>query len=214
MVSFENSKLYYLDIGNRGRAGGIRLLLHDAGVSFQDNRLSFAKWAQFKPTLFEKYPTAVLPVMETAGGQYFGATVPLMHLLGKELGYTPTELQEASLVEQTADLASSFLHDFIKPMFQPDQLEYHKTVELPLHVARFERIYGARPSGPYVLGVRITYADFLVYDILRQEEILNKLQTSPNLAAFVKAFEERPKIKPYLATFPEKEPELVVQYVK
>ena len=61
-------------------------MLHDADVNFRDNRFSFDEWAKVKPSFIEKYPTAVLPAIETADGQFFGATVPVMRLLGKELG--------------------------------------------------------------------------------------------------------------------------------
>ncbi|KAI9495849.1 hypothetical protein BDB00DRAFT_937392 [Zychaea mexicana] len=169
MISFTNSKLYYFDTGTRGRAEAIR------------------------------YPVAVLPFIETQDGQYFGTTVPLLRILGKQL-------------EQTADLASGWVQDYVKIFFQPEQIKYHETEETPRHVVRFERIYGVYTNGPYALGNQITYADFLVYHIIRQEKLLEKLESCPNLDAFIKAFEGRPRIKACLATLPKQEADLVVSY--
>ncbi|KAI9277209.1 hypothetical protein BDA99DRAFT_495153 [Phascolomyces articulosus] len=210
MISFENSTLYYYTVGTRGRAEAIRFLLRDAGVNYQDFQFSFDEWNDLKPKLMKKFPMAVLPCIETQDGQFFGSTVPLLRILGKELGYYPTGgVQDDHFIENTADLASDWVSDYCKMFYCPNQLDFHLNMEIPLHLSRLERIYGAYPSGPYALGNEITYADFLVYHILYQEKFLDKLhESNPNLEKFARAFEERPKMKAYLATLPKNEPEI------
>ncbi|KAI9253957.1 hypothetical protein BDA99DRAFT_540559 [Phascolomyces articulosus] len=211
MISFEDSKLHYLNVGTRGRGEPIRFILRDAGVNYQDVLYSFPEWGESKAKIAEMYPAAVLPFIETKDGQYFGATVPLLRLLGKQLGYYPTDPEDDHFIEQTADLASGWVAEYCNLFFLPDQKEYHRTYVMPHHLARIERLYAAYPNGPYALGAKITYADFLVYHILYQEKLLDNLQ-SLHLNEFVKAFENRPKIKAYLDTLPKQEEDIVIDY--
>jgi glutathione S-transferase len=49
----------------------------------------------------------------------------------------------------------------------------------------------------------MTFPDFMVYHLIDDDSARNKLANYPNLAKFVKAFEQRPNIKKYLASLPQ-----------
>ena len=75
-----------LNILAQGRGEPARLLLRDAGVPFEDNRLEFPEWVTLKNQLSKEYPAAALPLLKTGDGEYYGLTVPLMRFLSRELG--------------------------------------------------------------------------------------------------------------------------------
>ncbi|KAI9269244.1 glutathione S-transferase [Phascolomyces articulosus] len=212
MTVLTNLKYYYLNIGTQGRGEPARLLLHDAGVPFEDIRLEFPDWFALKHEIMNDYPAAALPLLKTGDGEYHGLSGPLMRFLGRELGYDATSKKEARFVEQVSDLVGDWYQDYIRLFFQPDQKDFHNKHFRNLHIERFERLYGHHNDGPYVLGSQITYADFSVYAILRQDRVLESLdkKENPNLYRFVKEFEERKNIKEYIASFPKDEEPIVV----
>ena len=69
-----------------------------SNVNFRDKRVSFGEWDEVKPALFEKYPVAVLPFIETEGGQYFGATVSLLRIWAKNLGKLYSNIEILTVV--------------------------------------------------------------------------------------------------------------------
>merc|ERR1712224_892357 len=60
-VAFFTMKLIYFDM--QGRAEFSRLLLAQAGVQYEDKRISQAEWEKLKPTM----PFAELPALEVDG---------------------------------------------------------------------------------------------------------------------------------------------------
>ncbi|KAI8142723.1 glutathione S-transferase [Fennellomyces sp. T-0311] len=210
MTVLSNLKYYYLNLGTQGRGEPARLLLHDAGVSFQDNRLEYEDWLALKAKLAKEYPVGALPLLITGDNEYYGLSVPLMRMLGRELGYDVAGKKESHFVEQVADLTSDWFQDCVRLFFQPEQREFHNKNLKGIHVGRIERLYGCHSDGPYLLGPQITYVDFMVYAILRQDKLLTSLKDYPNLAKFVESFENRKNLKEYIASYPTDEPDIVV----
>ncbi|KAI7847315.1 glutathione S-transferase [Circinella umbellata] len=194
MTVLTNLKYYYLNLGTQGRGEPARLLLHDANVSFEDNRLEFPEWMAFK-----------------RDGEYHGLSGPLMRFLAHELGYDAATKKEAHFIDQIADLSSDWLQDCIRLFFQPDQRDFHNKVFKPNHLGRMESMYGYYADGPYALGKQITYADFMVYSVLRQNNLVKDLiEENPNLFKYVQAFEDRKNLKEYIASFPKDEQPIVI----
>ncbi|KAI7850044.1 glutathione S-transferase [Circinella umbellata] len=211
MTVLTNLKYYYLNLGTQGRGEPARLLLHDANVSFEDNRLEFPEWMALKSELSKDYPVAALPLLKTGDGEYHGLSGPLMRFLGHELGYDAATKKEAHFIDQIADLSSDWLQDCIRLFFQPDQRDFHNKVFKPNHLGRMESMYGYYADGPYALGKQITYADFMVYSVLRQDNLVKDLnEENPNLFKFVQAFEDRKNLKEYIASFPKDEQPIVI----
>ncbi|RCH95649.1 hypothetical protein CU098_001948, partial [Rhizopus stolonifer] len=74
---------------------------------------------------------------------------------------------------------------------------YVKT-QKPKWYEMFEKYYQQNSKGPYILGDRITYMDFMVYHLIDDEESIPTLSNYPSLKLLVEEFEKRPKIKEYL----------------
>ena len=64
----------------------------------------------------------------------------------------------------------------------------------------FENIL-ATHKGPYLLGGTITYPDFVLFHMMEDDgTATSKTPTHPYINAFIKAMQERPNLKSYLAT--------------
>lgn len=57
-------------------------------------------------------------------------------------------------------------------------------------------------KGPFVLGERITYADFVIYQVMHDEGLTKDptgvLSEFPKLTALVESVEARPNVKAYM----------------
>ncbi|KAG2220676.1 hypothetical protein INT45_008219 [Circinella minor] len=205
MTVLTNLKYYYLNLGTQGRGEPSRLLLHDANVSFEDNRLEFPEWMALKSELSKEYPAAALPLLKTGDGEYYGLSGPLMRFLSHELGYDAAGKKETHFIDQIADLSSDWLQDCIRLFFQPDQRDFHNKVFKPNHLGRMESMYGYHADGPYALvsdtSKNITTATATTTIDYKE---------NPNLSKFVQAFEDRKNLKEYIAAFPKDEQPIVI----
>ncbi|KHN82505.1 Glutathione S-transferase 1 [Toxocara canis] len=72
-------KLTYFDI--RGLGEGARLIFHQAGVKFEDNRLKREDWPALKP----KTPFGQLPLLEV-DGEMLAQSAAIYRYLGRQFG--------------------------------------------------------------------------------------------------------------------------------
>ncbi|KAI7847252.1 glutathione S-transferase [Circinella umbellata] len=205
MTLTSHVKLTYFNIGTRGIAEPIKLLLQDSETSHEYTRVELDEWPKGKTEFIEKgLIFGTVPFVEL-DGKYLGASVPLMRLLSKKLGgkYQGSTDEEEYLVDMIADFCIDWRGDISRATFIKDTREKYITEQKPKHQGRFEQAYGLN-DGPYLLGQKISYADFIVYhNIVKDGQRTQGLEQYPNLAKFVKAFEERPNLKEYVATYPE-----------
>uniref|UniRef100_A0A914EG76 GST N-terminal domain-containing protein n=1 Tax=Acrobeloides nanus TaxID=290746 RepID=A0A914EG76_9BILA len=103
-------KLYYLDFEGRGEP--IRLLLHYAGVSFEDFRINFQDW---KDTWKAKMPFGSVPVLEIDG-----VMLPESHAIGrylaKKFGLVGGDDLEAAQIDALLSHFEEFFKESIQPM--------------------------------------------------------------------------------------------------
>ncbi|ORY91033.1 hypothetical protein BCR43DRAFT_566624 [Syncephalastrum racemosum] len=195
-------KLYYFDLGTRGKGENIKLLLQDAGVPHEYVRIKQADWPTIKPQLQEKGNVAgCLPAVETETGKFYTGTIPTMRTLSRKLGkYMPSDDEQQHVADLVADLSLDWFNTFFDIFHGKITLdEHHKTV-MPKHITRVEQIYGEN-EGPYLLGSEICYADFLIFHILWDENLRHQAEY-PNLRKMQQAIESRPNLKDYLASLP------------
>ncbi|CEP13474.1 hypothetical protein [Parasitella parasitica] len=198
--------LYYFLVANKvtlARGENVKLMLVDAGLDHKYVRVERDEWPNIKGKLQEKGAhSCTLPYIEVDNQRFF-KTVPIMRYIstkldGKYHGSTPEENQLLDVVCEVSDV----WFDHLKISFAGSEevKDNYTNNTLPAQIEMFEKFY-ADCKGPYLLGEKITYPDFLVYHMIDDGGAREKLKgTAPNLVKFVEAFEERPNIKNYLVS--------------
>ena len=101
-------KLHYF--AGYARAEPLRLMLHHAGVQYEEVFVEEAEWPKVKPTM----PGGSLPVLELPTGEKLGQTCSLARYLGRLHGYQPTDPTLAYLSDAlAADFNEAVLMAFL-----------------------------------------------------------------------------------------------------
>ncbi|KAG2230815.1 glutathione S-transferase [Thamnidium elegans] len=202
----EKITLYYFLVNNKATLGlgeNIKLLLEDAALEHEYVRLELDEaWNNKKVQLVkEGLYSGTLPYIEV-GGKKFGRTVPIMRYISVKLGnkYHGANDEENQILDSAADIIGDWFES-AKLAFNGSNEDKKKYVEVdtPRFLDIFERYLSAQ-EGPYILGEKISYSDFLIYHRLDDDMALDRLADYPNLTKFVQSFVERPNIKKHLAS--------------
>ncbi|OKL59302.1 hypothetical protein UA08_05037 [Talaromyces atroroseus] len=196
---------HYLDIGRLGRGEVVRLFLRDAGIDFKDVRYAYDDtWPATSKDLMEKgiSLTGKLPAIEYKGkilSQSFHQHIPILRFFARELGdYEGGSNYEKYVVDAVSDLYIDWRSQWVACLSGVTE-EYKKKITVDYYHL-ISRYYAER-GGPYLLGDKITYVDFAVYQSIDNDERIGTLPPLPeNLVKFRKIFEERPRIAEYIAS--------------
>ena len=191
-------KLYYFDA--TGRAEPIRLLLHYAGVKFEDVRYKNEEWPKVK----EKFELKQMPVLEIDGKQYC-QSYAITEYLGAKYGFLPKshdELYRCLFVMNTAEEIFVKAYQGIHPIspFDPKEKEAisKKLLEVdgPLALAAIEKKLKENCSKDFIVGCKYTIADFYLIGFYASVLIIPE---------YNKAFAERIRTKyPLLQAYVDK----------
>ncbi|KAI9248008.1 glutathione S-transferase [Phascolomyces articulosus] len=212
----DDVKLYYFDYSRTGGLGEpIKMLLEDFEVKheyiqLQRNEEEWDNDMKKKLVACKEKPFNSLPLLETKDGKRFFCSGPILRFIAKKIGMLDDlNDEEIQLIDAVQDVSydwyGSFAFHVVRPIVFPEnQKEYLDTLA-PGHASRIDRLYTIH-DGPYILGSKISYADYMVYHTIDDHRpILGDFKTYPNLTKFIQAFEERPIMKTYLASLPKKE---------
>ncbi|KAI9266999.1 glutathione S-transferase [Sporodiniella umbellata] len=195
-------KLYYFAEVNgsttMGRGEFVKLLLEDAGLEHEYERVTFEQWGEKKQELIkQKVPSPTLPYI-TIGDKYYGKTVPIMRFIAKKLGkYNGSNDDEEQVLDAHADTVMDWAYRWASAVFGKSEealKTYEQTHRINSHAA-IETIL-ASSNGPYVLGEKITYVDFLIYH-MTDDDVQGAVdsQKYPNLQKLLDAIKARPSLK-------------------
>ncbi|CAJ1952881.1 unnamed protein product [Cylindrotheca closterium] len=194
-------ELIYFDAP--GRAEPIRMLLHFAGIEYEDTRFPGSEWPAIKPTT----PLGFVPVMKIDGKQYCQSLSLTRYAAKLADWYPASEFQAlkcdmvAETINELAALApKSKDQDELKKLrqeFQKDTLtKYWKFVEGIIQ----------ENGGILVSGSTPTFADLLIQQSVLMIKLgfwdhidTNFFDDYPGLNATCKAVEENEKVKAYMA---------------
>ncbi|KAL2834270.1 glutathione S-transferase [Aspergillus cavernicola] len=191
---------HYLAIGRLGRGEVLNLFLKDAGIAVDDIRYP---WDESWPATSEKLKeqgitrTGLLPALEYHGS-ILTQHIPTLRYLARELGaYDGETSYEKYLVDAVADIYNDWRANWVSNL-KSASAEY-KDEYAPKYYKLLAQYYSDR-QGPYLLGEKITYVDFAVYQSLDNERRTGSLPaTIPEpLVKLQKAVEARPNIAEYL----------------
>uniref|UniRef100_A0A5F9CD48 Glutathione S-transferase n=1 Tax=Oryctolagus cuniculus TaxID=9986 RepID=A0A5F9CD48_RABIT len=194
--------LGYWDI--RGLAHAIRLLLEYTDTSYEEKRYTMgdapdydqSQWLSEKFTLGLDFPN--LPYLIDGTRKLTQSNAILRYLARKHglCGETEEERIRVDILEnQLMDNRFQLVNVCYSPDFEKLKPEYLKG--LPEKLQLYSQFLGKRP---WFAGDKITFADFLVYDVLDQNRIFvpGCLDAFPNLKDFMSRFEGLPKISAYM----------------
>ncbi|ORZ09520.1 class gamma glutathione S-transferase [Absidia repens] len=206
---FESVTLHYFDYlpGKKKTAAlgeNIHLLLKDAGLQYTYIRHKNNEWPEIRQDMIEnkKIFSPTMPFVEVDGFA-FNKTAPAMRYLSKKLGkYGGKNEEEEYTLDAIADCTHDYWRAILPVFFATDEaiLNEHMEKTTLKYLDIFERAFAADPSGPYILGLELSYADILVYHVLDDDNALGKAKEYPHLAAFIESFTLRPNLVDYFNT--------------
>jgi len=206
-------KLTYFDVKARGEA--IRWALILAEIPFDDNRLSFAQWAQLKENA-ERFPYGTLPVLELADGTCVAQSAAILKYVGKLAQLYPEDAFQQAKVDEIVALMRELLEKIIPVYFgtilfgkdEATKREEEKGLEektLPTMLGNLERVVARNKTAGVCVGDGVTIADIQVAALLEMifDGMMNissqLLDTCPRVQQVVNAVQHHPNIKAYLA---------------
>ncbi|KAI9264908.1 hypothetical protein BDA99DRAFT_507220 [Phascolomyces articulosus] len=223
-AELDNVKLYYFNYNLTDGVGEpIKLLLEDSQVRHQYIQIERTPdtWDNsFREELIASdKPYDCLPFIETQDGERYFCSGPILRFLSKKLGLldglSDKDVQFLDSVENLAfDFYISLAEHTVRPIVTEENRKKYITLGCRRHAARMERLYSIH-DGPYALGSKVSYPDYVVYHTLYElRPILDVNKEFPNLAKLVDAIEKRPNIKEYIASRPQKNGPLEKELLK
>ncbi|XP_064391297.1 hematopoietic prostaglandin D synthase-like [Halichondria panicea] len=199
-------KLTYFNI--RGRVEIIRLIFKQAGVEFEDVRVSQGEeWLKLKPSM----PYGTIPVLEVDGKQLPGRG-SIQRYLAEKFGLAGSNDFENAQVHSIVDAENDFAQKFLGVVFEKDEsrkFKLKKKLEdevMPKYLGIFEQILtkNASPDG-WFFGSKVTYADLGFFNMMCwsvKEGYSSLLDKYPAIKKNIAAVEALPNIAKWLKERP------------
>ncbi|XFF98650.1 hypothetical protein AB1E19_002275 [Capra hircus] len=194
--------LGYWDI--RGLAHAIRLLLEYTDTNYEERQYSMgdapdydrSQWLNEKFKLGLEFPN--LPYLIDGTHKLTQSNAILRYIARKHnmCGETEEEMIRVDILEnQVMDVRLAMVRICYSPDFEKLKPGFLK--EIPEKIKLFSEFLGKRP---WFAGDKLTYVDFLVYDVLDMHRIFEPkcLDAFPNLRDFISRFEGLKKISAYM----------------
>lgn len=199
-------KLTYFDFDG-GRAEPIRIAFHAARVDFEDDRISFAEFAEMRQgTRFNS-----VPVLEIDGAVVTQSNA-ISRYVGKMADLYPADNLQALYCDEVLDALEDLLHYIVRTFGQEgDELRMarEKLVDswLSVYVRGLDELL-TRGGGEYFADNRLTVADLKAFVQIRSlqagnldhvpTDIVQRL--APNLVEHQKRVENDPRVIAYYAS--------------
>ena len=194
-------KLYYFN--SRGSAEVIRLIFAQAGVEYEDNRLTSEQWAEFKP----QTPYGAMPVLDI-DGKIVGGSLPIARYLAKQYGMAGEDDMAALIMDGAADAVKDLAQKAGAKFMEKDE-EKKAALEKDLTENVIPRVLGGlgklaaanNCAAGWFYGPKVSYADiyfshFVTYLLAQAPDLLDKypalkklnesVTTLPNIAKWIK----------------------------
>ncbi|XP_069489086.1 glutathione S-transferase Mu 1-like isoform X1 [Ambystoma mexicanum] len=194
--------LGYWDV--RGLGHSIRLLLEYTGTKYEEKMYTCgpapdydrSDWLKEKETLGLDFPN--LPYFIDGSVKLTQSSAIIRYIARKHnlCGESEEEMVRVDLLQsQVMDFRMQLATIAYSPDFEALKGPYLK--QLPDKLKLFSEFLGQRK---WFAGEKITFADFLVYDVLDQHRMLEPkcLDSFPNLKTFLDQFEALEKINIYM----------------
>ncbi|KKP02763.1 hypothetical protein THAR02_05152 [Trichoderma harzianum] len=201
MAAQSSTVFHYLDIGRMGRGEVVNLFLKDAGIEYQEIRYSYPgeKWQKTSDELKRQglTRTGKLPAVEY-NSHVLNQHIPTLRYLARDLGrYDGETSWEKYVVDAVSDIYIDWRFKWVANL--GNSTEEYKNDTAPQYYDVLAQYY-AESGGPYLLGDKITYVDFAVYQSIDNDQRTGTLPTKlpDTIFKFRETFEQRPNIAEYI----------------
>lgn len=195
-------KLNYFDV--RGRGEPIRFIFHQAGVAFEDNRISKEHWGTIKPTT----PFGKLPFLEE-DGKVIVQSLAIERYLARKFNLTGKDEWDALQCDVAAETLGDLHMQAVQAFFEPDAAKKEEkkaaviSDQAPFYLSRFDD--QVKKNGGYLVNGQLTWADLHFVATLQVTcDMLGKdvVASHANLAAHREKILNLPNIKAWVAKRP------------
>ena len=165
-----------------GRAEPTRMLLHHAGVQFEDEAVAFADWPTKKATM----PNGQMPVWIDEAGNVLSQSISILNALAREHGYEPKGLlgnwANSWVSDTIADFAAKgHFSNIMKPEVSEENLK--KWVDDTTNFLALVENHLAKWQWKYCAGENLTASDFHLYGYLAGSGLVLNSNHKKHLAA-------------------------------
>ncbi|KAL2209670.1 glutathione S-transferase [Sarocladium strictum] len=190
--------LHYFNLGRLGRGEIVRLFLTELGIEYKDELYEYNEEWKTKKDELKLNLTGTLPVLDIDGHR-LSQHLPILRYLSRRAGgYDGDSNYEKFLVDAVSDVYIDYRAAWVASLVSGVTDEY-KNETAPRAIRVFDSYYKEH-SGPFLLGDRITYVDFAVYQILHNDSAAGAQPEIPaSLKKLQEAIENRPKLKEFIA---------------
>ena len=201
-------KLYYFP--GRGRAELIRWIFTQAGVKYEDKRITGDEWAAFKP----QTPYGSMPVLDI-DGKLLAGSGPIARYLAEELGLAGSNAVENCELASLYDVMDDLFAKMATFFFEKDETKKAALkkdldeTQLPKYLGILDKQIksNSSPEG-WIYGTKLTYIDLrvaLITDIVVTIGAANALDAYPDLAKLKATVEALPNIAKWIEERPKTE---------
>ncbi|OOF96444.1 hypothetical protein ASPCADRAFT_506122 [Aspergillus carbonarius ITEM 5010] len=191
---------HYLDIGRLGRGEVVKLFLKDAGIEFTEVRYAYDDtWPQSSQKLQDQgiTRTGQVPALEYKG-HILTQHIPILRYLARDLNRYDGETNwEKYLVDAVADIYIDWRSEWVSNLM--NKSDTYKEEHAPKYYKLIAKYY-ADTEGPYLLGDKITYVDFAVYQSIDNDRRTGTLvaELPQVLVRLQEAMEKRENVAEYI----------------
>ena len=195
-----NYKLTYFDVKGLGEL--TRLVFAQAGIEYENIRISHDQWPQLKPTMLY----GMMPVLEEKGRQLTGGRVIARYLAEKpEFGLAGNNEFDNAEIAGIVDVIDGFSNEIFKLAFEKDETRKATLVkgfvetEVPKYFGIFRKLL--KKNSGFLWGGKLTWADLdlivvtdFIYNNMKNVfndypeivEFKDKIEALPNIAEYIK----------------------------
>ncbi|KAJ8022537.1 Hematopoietic prostaglandin D synthase [Holothuria leucospilota] len=203
-------KLVYFNA--KGRAEPSRYMFAQAGVEYEDKRLTPEEWKELKPTLLH----GQLPVLEV-DGKCLIQSHAIHHYLAEELGFSPKTAWDRAQVEVVLETGRDMSPSISAIFAEKDEAmkaelkTKFETETVPKAIGNLEKILKANNDGKdWFVGNELSLADVMVFNMFYDfvPTLLGKKPGEyrpggfPLFASFMEKFHNLPGIKKWIEARP------------
>ena len=196
-------KLYYFN--SRGNAEVQRLVFAQAGVEYEDIRLTSEQWAEFKP----KTPYGVMPVLDI-DGKIVGGSMPIARYLARQFDLAGEDDTARLILEGAEDAINDFNVKMAAMYFEKDEekkatlrKDFQENVT-PKCFGALEKLAASNSAG-WFYGSKVTYVEFHFIHMVEyiQAEAPSVLDSYPALKKLTENTRKLPNIAKWIKERPK-----------